>query len=228
MNTLSAMGDGVLRRLAFASLAAVSIVSLIAGAPAHGATYELHGQTWETEFAQIDFDDTTFVSFDIPDSVLIPLPGTISTEYVPTIFRLTSGLFSASAPTVELTIRNDNISDSVIIRAEPDMGLVGSPLATTDGDSAFLDFIHIQFNFSSLDSLVQGSLLNDADFGLRNEHSFVLIDTGPWAFSDITNVEVSSSPSPIPLPASAWLLLTALSGIGLLGWRRKRAAAVAA
>ena len=31
--------------------------------------------------------------------------------------------------------------------------------------------------------------------------------------------------TPVPLPAAAWLLLTALSGMGLLGWRRKRTAA---
>ena len=33
--------------------------------------------------------------------------------------------------------------------------------------------------------------------------------------------------SPVPLPAGVWLLLSGLTGMGLLGWRRRRAAAAA-
>ena len=34
-----------------------------------------------------------------------------------------------------------------------------------------------------------------------------------------------TGPAPVPLPAGAWLLLSALGGLGLTGWRRKRMAA---
>ena len=41
----------------------------------------------------------------------------------------------------------------------------------------------------------------------------------PIDFVDLNGVSVT--PKPIPLPAAAWLLLSALAGMGIMSWRRK-------
>jgi hypothetical protein len=35
----------------------------------------------------------------------------------------------------------------------------------------------------------------------------------------------AQGPNPIPLPAAAWLLLSGMGGLGVMGWRKRRAAA---
>lgn len=65
-------------------------------------------------------------------------------------------------------------------------------------------------------------------FGFISDTAFTEIrfnaeSADSWSFD---NIAYSSSIAPVPLPAAAWLMLTALGGMGLLGWRRKRMAAV--
>jgi hypothetical protein len=47
-----------------------------------------------------------------------------------------------------------------------------------------------------------------------------LADVAIWGVGNITGTLL-----PTPLPATVWLFMTGVAGMGLLGWRRKRAAA---
>ena len=85
---------------------------------------------------------------------------------------------------------------------------------------------------SSSNSAIQGVSATGVDLFRAGVFSNVF-QTGYWADIlawPITSVSPSTGfwlvegtpPPPIPLPAAVWLFLSALGGLGLFGWRRRR------
>ena len=73
----------------------------------------------------------------------------------------------------------------------------------------------IGYLLSATSGLYQSPLLNDSNFNPRNISHVSLYSRD--------NGGGITPPDPIPLPAAAWLLLSGIGGLGVMGWRKRRA-----
>lgn len=100
-------------------------------------------------------------------------------------------------------------------------------LGLFDASGYELDFNDDAYNGSSYDSLIAYNILSAGTYiaavsGFSGKDYKFTGSTGSSNFAYTLQAEVSAIPSSVPVPAAAWLMGSALTGLGLFG--RKRAA----
>jgi hypothetical protein len=147
-------------------------------------------------------------------------------------------VFDATAPFIspigtDFLIAAGTVVSSHYLQWDPGNGSSGTVTATIELDSQVFGFITADQNLFDSDAALGLPGLDYNDFGLRGlEGGDTTIFNGPntdirWSASspgDWTRLITAFSPSaPVPEPGTLALLGLGLVGIGLAGWRRKKA-----
>ena len=92
------------------------------------------------------------------------------------------------------------------------------------------DFMLV-FKGGNLNNTVPGSVIGYFLSTVSGSYRSPLLNDNNFNPRDISHVSLYSRdsgggitpPNPIPLPAAAWLLLSGIGGLGVMGWRKRRA-----
>lgn len=168
-----------------------------------------------TAYSQATFGDQIFINETITD----PVTGyfTVSIDIGPTV--PTTGAFDGSNTGINLSIsdrtgtNNHNVNTSLgdVI---PDS--IVAPF-TVDSSNPFFNF---SLSVIALVSAVGVAGVTDLSNTLAAD---VTLPEG-YTFASHSGVFLTEAVNPVPIPAALPLLLTALGGLGFVGWRQKRKA----